>query len=90
MVKPQVAQADQRPSRAKNVKKTYNVSPTSKTILKEEKNMVYYAPKVVKKATFKREPKVKNKIVRKFVRAQTPKRVSLVSEVESQLILPST
>ena len=65
MVKPKVAQADQRPQRAKNVTKTYNVSPTSKTILKEAKNMAYYAPKVEKKATFKRVPKENDKIKKK-------------------------
>ena len=90
MVKPKVAQADQRPQRTKNVTKTYNVSPTSKTIFKEEKNMAYFATKVVKKATFKRVPKQKNKIVKKYVRPQTPRRVSLVPEEESKCILPDT
>ena len=57
MVKPKDDQAEQRPQRVKNVKKSYNVSPTSKTILKEAKNMKYYAPKVDKKTSFKRIPK---------------------------------
>ena len=84
-------EAKRRSKRTKRVKKGgYDVSHTSKTIFKEKKNIQMFAPEEVKEVKFQRLPRKNPKLIVQKVRPTTPRKVSLLSADESQLILPDT